>query len=155
MWRSLSPKTISVQMSMTIVCYYQKMSLHGYSRSRRQYSQMIENVGDGPRAVAARSSYRPERHWASATPKLTPATILLVMTKLSPYDNVWEAKILPGESYPVQAGRGAGREPFRSCVEWLQRREDRCLRCRAFVNIICMNAIQPPNELGQSTRMLH
>jgi hypothetical protein len=53
---------------------------------------MLENVGDGPRAVAARSSYRPERHLASATPKLTPATILLVMTTLYPDDNAWEAR---------------------------------------------------------------
>jgi hypothetical protein len=53
---------------------------------------MFANVGDVPRAVAARSSYRPERHLASATPKLTPATILLVMTKLYPDDNVWDTR---------------------------------------------------------------
>jgi hypothetical protein len=53
---------------------------------------MIANVGDVPRAVVARSSYRPERHLASVTPKLTHATMLHVMTKLYPDDHVWEAR---------------------------------------------------------------
>jgi hypothetical protein len=45
------------------------------------------------------------------------------MTKLYPDGNILEAKTLPGEWYQLQTGRGAGREPFRSYIEWLRWRE--------------------------------
>jgi hypothetical protein len=45
--------------------------------------------------------------------------MLLVMSMLFPNGNILEAKILPGESYQLQAWRGTGRVPFRAYVEWL------------------------------------
>jgi hypothetical protein len=78
------------------------------------------------------------------------------MTTLYPDDHVWEARghqsqgqglVLTG-SFVARANVGVVLAESRSgrTFEWLQRRENRCLRWRAFVKFSDIGGIQPAVE---------